>query len=221
MGAVGDVEPPSSTQQQLQSQQPVAMNVSVLHDSIDSGRFADIGSLSEGIELELAASGLEKPDDWPYVIHLLGYIYVSDLSSARFLWKRIPANVKQNHPELIAAWKIGQCMWTYDHAGVHEALRSYSWSPAVKQLVAAIAEDYSRRIMKLLSTAYSTISVSDAARFLGLTEDETIRCTMQEGWTLDSVSKMLIVQSASPVAEQTLDSSNLQNLTEYVFHLEH
>lgn len=59
-------------------------------------------------------------------------------NSARFLWKRIPAAVKQSQPELVAAWKIGQCLWTYDYAGVHDALRSYSWSPAVHQIVTAI-----------------------------------------------------------------------------------
>lgn len=221
MGAIGDFTPPLQQQQQLQPQQLVNMKFTLLHDAINSGRFAEIGSFCESLEIELAAKGLEKPDDWPYAVQLLGHIYVTDLNSARFLWKRIPGTVKQSHPELVAAWKIGQCMWTYDHAGVHKALRSYSWSPAVQQLVLAIAEEYSRRIMKLLSTAYSTISVSDAARFLGLTEDEAVKRTIQEGWTLDSVSKMLTVQFTSPVASQKLDASKLQNLTEYVFDLEH
>ncbi|KAI5059311.1 hypothetical protein GOP47_0025630 [Adiantum capillus-veneris] len=170
---------------------------------------------------KLAAKGLEKPSDWPYPIHLLGYIIVSDLNGARFLWKRIPAAVKQSQPELVAAWKIGQCLWTYDYAGFHNALQYFPWSPAVQQIVNAIKDDYSRKNFKLLSTAYSTISVADAAKFLGLTESETIKTTTQIGWTLDPASNMLTVLPAVSVAAQKLDSSKLQDLTEYVFHLEH
>eukprot|EP00250_Pteridium_aquilinum_P024854 c29702_g1_i1 orf=386-1039(-) len=201
--------------------QGVEKKLSSLQEAINSGRFADLASLCEALELELASKGQEKPADWPYAIHLLGHIYVSDLNSARFLWKRIPAAVKQSQPELVAAWKIGQCLWTYDYAGVHDALRSYSWSPSVHQIVTAIGDDYSRKNLKLLSTAYSTIGVADAAKFLGLMEGETITSTTQDGWTLDPVSNMLTVQPAVTVAAQKLDSSKLQNLTEYVFHLEH
>ena len=45
--------------------------------------------------------------------------------------------------------------------------------------------------------------------------------TNQVGWALDPVSNMLICQPATFLAAQKLDSSKLQNLTEYVFHLEH
>lgn len=205
----------------MPDQQQVAKKLSSLQEAINSGRFEEIGSLCDALELELAAKGLEKPGDWPYTIHLLGHIYISDLNSARFLWKRIPETVKQSQPEVAAAWKIGQCLWTYDYAGVHDALQSYTWSPAVQQVITAFREDYLIKNMKLLSTAYSTISVSNAAKCLGLTEAETIKCTTQEGWMLDPTSNMLTVQPAITVAAQKLDSSKLQNLTEYVFHLEH
>lgn len=202
-------------------QQQVAKKLSSLQEAINSGRFEEIGSLCDALELELAAKGLEKPGDWPYTIHLLGHIYISDLNSARFLWKRIPETVKQSQPEVVSAWKIGQCLWTYDYSGVHDALQSYTWSPAVQQVITAFREDYLMKNMKLLSTAYSTISVSDAAKFLGLTEAETIKCTTQAGWMLDPTSNMLTVEPAITVVAQKLDSSKLQNLTEYVFHLEH
>ncbi|MCO5574561.1 hypothetical protein L7F22_028349 [Adiantum nelumboides] len=169
----------------------------------------------------VAAKGVEKPSDWPYAIHLLGHIVISDLNGARFLWKRIPADAKQTQPELTAAWKIGQCLWTHDYAGVHDALQCYPWSPAVQQIVNVIKDDYSRKNFKLLSTAYSTISVADAAKFLGLTESETVKSTTQNGWTLDPASNMLTVVPAVNLAAQKLDASKLQDLTEYVFHLEH
>ncbi|MCO5556363.1 hypothetical protein L7F22_009911 [Adiantum nelumboides] len=181
----------------------------------------DPHELEELDETLVAAKGVEKPSDWPYAIQLLGHIVISDLNGARFLWKRIPADAKQSQPELTAAWKIGQCLWTHDYAGVHNALQCYPWSPAVQQIVNAIKDDYSRKNFKLLSTAYSTISVADAAKFLGLTESETVKSTTQNGWTLDPASNMLTVVPAVNLAAQKLDASKLQDLTEYVFHLEH
>jgi hypothetical protein len=37
-------------------------------------------------------------------------------------------------------------------------------------------DDYSMSMLKLLSTAYSTVSVVDASGFLGLSENETVTC---------------------------------------------
>lgn len=45
--------------------------------------------------------------------------------------------------------------------------------------------------------------------------------TQQHGWVLDPASQMLTVRPMSSVANKKTDSSQLQNLTEYVFHLEH
>ncbi len=38
------------------------------------------------------------------------------------------------------------------------------------------SEDYSHGMLKLLSTAYSTVSVVDAAAFLGLSENDVVTC---------------------------------------------
>ncbi|KAL2650202.1 hypothetical protein R1flu_018330 [Riccia fluitans] len=198
-----------------------AAGLSSVFEAIKLQRFTELADLLDNLELETAASGSGIPPEWPYAIHLLAHVVADDLNSARFVWKRMPAPVKQNNPELAAAWKIVKCLWNHEHAAVHEALRSYSWSPEVQQVVSAIAEDYSRKVLKLLYTAYSTISVSDAAGFLGMTEQEVINYTMQHGWTLDPVAKMLTVCPIVTTVEQKTDASQLQSLTEYVFHLEH
>ncbi|BBM97811.1 COP9 signalosome complex subunit 8 [Marchantia polymorpha subsp. ruderalis] len=198
-----------------------AAGLSAVQEAIKAQRFADLAELLDTLELETAATGTGIPQDWPYTIHLLAHVVVGDLNSARFLWKRIPAPVKQNNLELIAAWKIVKCLWAHGHAAVHEALRSYSWSPEVQQVISAVAENYSQKMLKLLYTAYSTISVSDAAGCLGMTEQEVVSYTMQHGWTLDPVAKMLTVSPNVSSVEQKTDASQLQSLTEYVFHLEH
>lgn len=44
---------------------------------------------------------------------------------------------------------------------------------------------------------------------------------VQQGWIVDPSSQMFTVKKQPVVKEQKLDRSKLQNLTEYVFCLEH
>ncbi|CAM6034139.1 unnamed protein product [Sphagnum compactum] len=201
---------------------PSGLSFSAVQEAIKAGLYADLANIIDTLELETAAAGASKPQDWPYAIQILAHVFNHDLNSARFVWKRTPDAVKQSNPELVAAWKIVQCMWMHDHAGVYAALRAYGWASDVQQVVAAVGEDYSHGMLKLLSTAYSTVSVVDAAAFLGLSENDVVTFTSQQhGWVLDPATKMLTVMPMVAAATKKTDSSQLQNLTEYVFHLEH
>lgn len=64
-------------------------------------------------------------------------VYCSN--SARFLWKAIPSTIKENRPELVAVWKIGQKLWVRDHGGVYEAIHGFDWSQEVQGLLAAFS----------------------------------------------------------------------------------
>ena len=63
-------------------------------------------------------------------------------NSARFLWKSIPPAIKERQPEVGAAWKIGQRLWTRDYAAVHEAIRGFEWSQEAQCIVAAFSGKY-------------------------------------------------------------------------------
>ncbi|PON60240.1 hypothetical protein PanWU01x14_154120 [Parasponia andersonii] len=76
-------------------------------------------------------------------------------------------------------------------------------------------------MFQLLQSAYSTISIQDTALFLGMSEENATNYVIQQGWILDPASQMLTVKKQQIVKEQKLDPSKLQNLTEYVFYLEH
>ncbi|XP_039029363.1 COP9 signalosome complex subunit 8-like [Hibiscus syriacus] len=143
------------------------------------------------------------------------------INSVRFLWKSIPATIKESQSELVAAWKIGQTLWTRDYAGVYEAIRGFDWTQQTRVLVAAFSELYTKRMFELLQSAYSTISIQDAAQFLGMSEEDAANYVLRQGWTVDPTSPMLTVTKQAIVKEQKLDSGKLQRLTEYVFHLEH
>ncbi|KAB5574370.1 hypothetical protein DKX38_001564 [Salix brachista] len=148
--------------------------------------------------------GVPFEEEWPFAIHLLAHVYVNDINSARYLWKSIPAAVKERQPEVVAAWRIGQRLWTRDYAAVHEAIQVYT-----------------KRMFQLLLSAYSTIGIQDTALFLGMNEDDATNYVVQQGWVVDPDSRMLTVKKQPVKTEQKLDSSKLHRLTEYVFHLEH
>ncbi|KAL4580646.1 hypothetical protein LXL04_016846 [Taraxacum kok-saghyz] len=174
------------------------MDFSQLTDAMASRSYDKVADVCDQLMLQIASQGVAFQDEWPYAVHLLGHIYLNDLNSARFLWKSVPNSVKESRPEVAAVWKIGQQLW----------VRNY-------------AERYTRRMLELLMSAYSTISIQDTALFLGMNENDATNYVMQQGWSVDVASKMLTVKKQVIVTEQKIDPSKLQRLTEYVFHLEH
>ncbi|XP_061337207.1 COP9 signalosome complex subunit 8 [Gastrolobium bilobum] len=197
------------------------MDFTTVTTALASKSYDKVADVCENLMLQVAADGISYQDDWPYAIHLLSHIYVHDINSARFLWKSIPSSIKESQPEVTAAWKIGQRLWLRDYAGVHEAIRGFDWSQELQGLVTAFSELYTKKMFQLLLSAYSTISIQDAALFLGMNEDDATSYVLQQGWTVDPASQMLTVKKQPIVIEQKLDPSKLQRLTEYVFHLEH
>ncbi|KAG4397279.1 hypothetical protein GLYMA_10G118567v4 [Glycine max] len=69
-------------------------------------------------------------------------------------------------------------------------------------------------MFQLLLSAYSMISIKDTALFLGMNEDDATNYVLQQGWTVDPTSRMLIVKKQPAVTQQKLDPSKLQRLTE-------
>ncbi|XWS49661.1 hypothetical protein CRYUN_Cryun12cG0022500 [Craigia yunnanensis] len=197
------------------------MDFSVLNEALASKSFDKIADICDNLMLQVAAEGVPFQDEWPFAIHLLGHIYIDDINSARFLWKSIPPTIRESQPELVAAWKIGQKLWTRDYAGVYEAIRGFDWTQETQVLVASFSELYTKRMFELLLSAYSTISIQGAAQFLGMSEEDATNYVLQQGWTVDPASQMLTVTKQAIVREQKLDPGKLQRLTEYVFHLEH
>jgi len=197
------------------------MDFSLLTDALASNSYEKVADICDNLLLQAAAEGVAYQDQWPYAIHLLGHIYADDINSARFLWKSIPSTIKETQPELVAAWKIGQKLWTRDYGAVHEAIHGFDWSQETQGLVAAFSELYTKRMFQLLLAAYSTISIQDTALFLGMNEDDATNYVLRLGWVVDPASRMLTVKKQTIVTEQKLDATKLQRLTEYVFHLEH
>ncbi|RLM64775.1 COP9 signalosome complex subunit 8 [Panicum miliaceum] len=194
--------------------------LSAVQAALSDKSYSSLAPLYDDLLLQTASRGATT-DEWPYAVHLLVHIYLNDLNNARFFWKLLPQEVKDARPELAAVWRVGQCLWNRDYAGVYTAAQGFEWGPDLAEFITAFLESYRKRIFQLLTSAYSTISVPDVAHFMGMSEEDATNYAVENGWSLDTSTKMLTVKKAKAQTNQMLDASKLQRLTECVFHLEH
>jgi len=68
---------------------------------------------------------------------MISFISFLNRCNAKYLWKRIPQNVKNSHAELSLIWKVGQKMWQRDFPGVYAALTA-DWSENVRHIMQAL-----------------------------------------------------------------------------------
>jgi hypothetical protein len=106
-------------------------------------------------------------------------LHVSFREGARFLWKRIPPDIKKSRPELAALWKIGKNMYLRNYSEIWKALSSVNWSGTVKQFVDVLINSFRARTFELLSKSYTSITPEATANYLGLPVPDTVKCTFQ------------------------------------------
>ena len=70
--------------------------------------------------------------------------------------------------------------------------------------------------------AYTSISIGDFAQLVGLTEAEAVHLAEgQEGWSVDSESKMILPQRlVGKQVEPPPSAEKLRQLTDYIAYLE-
>ncbi|XP_034938471.1 COP9 signalosome complex subunit 8 [Chelonus insularis] len=173
---------------------------------------------------ELEKAELEAPDGLPsaqiYAQLLAVYLYQNDLCNAKYLWKRIPPNIKSLCPELQQIWMVGQRMWQRDWRAVHAALNN-EWSDDVNSIMHALKENVRERAMILISEAYSSVNLSVLAAMTGLSLEQAQISAVERGWTVDgNTVKPCKVDKEQHTAQATLTEDQLYKLTEFVSFLE-
>ncbi|KAF5835714.1 COP9 signalosome [Dunaliella salina] len=190
-----------------------------LQEHLQHRAFEEIAPLLDSAELE-SPNPLVLQDNWPFVLHLLGHIYNKQLPDARMLWKRIPQNVKENNAELSAVWRLLQFFWQRQYVGVWQALQSYQWSPQSRPLVDALSLKTREELIDLIGTAYSTVKPSKVASLCGMPQQEALAACQKLGWQYNEGAGTLSVVR-KPVSAEHEGVNNLQNLAEYMSHIEH
>ena len=175
---------------------------------------------------ELEKAELEAPDGvasaQTYAQLLAVYLYQNDLCNAKYLWKRIPSNLKTRCAELGQIWLVGQRMWQRDWPGIHVAL-TVEWSQDVSDIMAALKDNVRERAITLVSKAYSSLDVTVFASMTGFTLEEARRVAIERGWTVDGsmVQPCKIEKEENSLDNEVcLTEDQLHKLTQFVSFLE-
>lgn len=188
----------------------------------------DYASLARKLETQELESPAGRASPQVYGQLLAIYLLFNDLTSAKFLWKRIPNEIKEENSELSIIWSVGRRMWTKDYAEVYGIIKSCpSWPNHLKNIMNLILEHTRNAAAKLITKAYSTIHVSQASRLMGFTKDEMVAWVLSNNWTYEEDTGFIVVvkgegddsKLAGPaVVENRTDL--LEKLTDYIIFLE-
>lgn len=176
--------------------------------------------------LELEKAELEAPGGvasaQTYAQLLAVYLYQNDLCNAKYLWKRIPLNLKCANAELEQIWVVGLRMWQRDWPAVHVALNA-EWSEDVSDIMAALKDNVRERAMTLISKAYSSLGLTVLASMTGLSLDEARQVATERGWGIDGTMVQpckIEKEDPTPASEVCLTEDQLRKLTQFVSFLE-
>ncbi|XP_052080484.1 COP9 signalosome complex subunit 8-like [Mytilus californianus] len=149
-------------------------------------------------------------------LHLLH----NEICEAKFVWKRIPAQIKTSTPELTNVWAVGQKIWQRDFPGIYEAFNK-EWSESLKPVMDALLAATRKRAFNLVAQAYDSINVDDLAAFVGMPSSEAAQAVQKEGWDADPQTRFITPRKPCAVVDPVLVSEQqLSVLTDYVSFLE-
>ncbi|XP_065831361.1 COP9 signalosome complex subunit 8-like [Oscarella lobularis] len=189
-----------------------------MEDLLQNKDFVQLAALCEQKELE-APNGITTAD--VYGTLLAVYILQNELNYARFLWKRIPDQLKKSNSELGSLWSVGQNLWKRDFPATHAALKQTPWPPHLEPIVDTMRVQLRMRILALVGQAYDAIGIEDLAVQLSLSPSDTLQEVSRLGWAVDGSGK--IVRPKSQISDASSGFSNqkkLEKMTEYVSFLE-
>ena len=117
---------------------------------------------------------------------------------AKFLWKRMSSHLKVENSELHRLWQIAQCLIQRKYSQAFEIVNQYKRSNQNWQnlelgnLIDYLIEKSKERFFLLVNVAYSSIRIRELALNLGLSDEETTKIALNQGWSLDNTNSFLI-----------------------------
>jgi hypothetical protein len=112
-------------------------------------------------------------------------------------------------------------LWNQNVSAAYNALNQ-EWSESVKTIMQAVKEKTRLRFVTLVSQAYTSISLADFAKYVGLSELEAGKLAAEQpGWTYDTENRVIRPVKAEVKETETIPSEQqLHLLTDFVAFLE-
>lgn len=196
----------------------MASAVATLDALAAAGDAAGIVSLCEALELELGHETLSVSDSATvYKAQMLGHLLLRQTDSARFLWKRLPAQFR-DEPELVGLWAVGRARWAGDSAAACAALAARPWAPPVlPPLTSLLADRLREEEWETIGRAFKTIRPDSLARRLGLSPAAAAQGADARSWPLQDGCYRPV--RPPPPAGATPGADALRQLTMFVAHM--
>jgi len=186
--------------------------------------------ICEEIELNGTNKDLNNARRNAYVYEMLCYLLLNKLTLAKYFWKRVPAQLKSQDPELIAMWKIAQSMWKEEYANVYLNIwNGYKWNALFLPFLHLLEQEYRRRMIELLNKAYSSISYDELMNYIGYKNSgnkQQLNAWLEQlcnnykinNWEIDDAKKIIVIHKQEENTQ--LNSELLTDLTNYVVFME-
>merc|ERR1719481_1859723 len=129
-----------------------------------------------------------------------------------------------HHKNIILSqiWEVGKAMWNSNLSEVFRLIDTYEWSEHESDVMKALKETVRERSFELIGRAYTSISVSEFSKYIGMTEEDAVSMALKEpGWTVNHQEKLIC-----PVRRQQTELTTVQaeqqltTLTNFVSFLE-
>lgn len=166
---------------------------------------------------------MTKESEVWFGVELLAGALARQLTSTRFVWKRVPADMKKASKNLQIVWKLLQSLHRGDFATFFAesvAFHGGLTHPLLQQMNAALrGETQSANILNI-RRAYTTISVDQAASLLGTKRAEAVQLMTKLGWTPDEKSEFFNPTPLAIPKQREISERQIEQLTRYVADLE-
>ena len=116
-----------------------------------------------------------------WIAYMAMFLIEGDLDGARYLYKRLPAPIK-NNTEMKSLWGIGKGLLTRDYTSLKQIISSTTWLHA-QPFIADIGDRMKSRQLREIAQAYSVIStVAMGQALLTSSPADTLAIARECGW---------------------------------------
>eukprot|EP00744_Colponema_vietnamica_P003957 GILI01005990.1.p1 GENE.GILI01005990.1~~GILI01005990.1.p1 ORF type:complete len:234 (-),score=42.76 GILI01005990.1:163-783(-) len=179
-----------------------------------------IAAICGEIELESVGSPLEVE---VYACSLAAYLLCGDLNNARFLWKRLPVDLRTN-AQLRSLHEVLAALWSKNSSQAIGCLQSSLDQSVYSDLISPLARDLicSLRdlVFDLLSSAYSCVSVAQVSSLARLEREAVLAECAKLGWTVDSTSQFVTPKRQEKRGNVVTGLESIEQLSKYVMLLD-
>eukprot|EP01083_Nonionella_stella_P187874 691344_1 len=191
-------------------------------------RIREVRGVCENVEMDQCNAKLNDAQVQAYHFQLLIYLVQDELSLAKYLFKRVPKEVREKE-SFKAIWDVGCSQWKSQHNEVYAKIKNGKWAPILKPLFGRLAVNYRAKQVELVSKSYTSITIKELlGSYLGLKDAKELKKFINDNqlndvWSLDNEQKptKVIISKRQENYEELLDATRLMSqFTKYVCFME-